>query len=200
MAQARNLADIGTTISGNSNTNINFDNGTLLIDVSNNIVSVGGSLKFSDGTLQTSAASPAAFDAANTANSNAANASYLSVGTVPTARLGSGTANTNTYLRGDNSWSLLSAFLTINPTIISANTTAQINTYYVANSSLILTLPASPSVGNIVGFSNQSNTRSCIISGNGSNINGVNNTLTVDVLSISFFLLYVNATKGWIFV
>ena len=45
-----------------------------------------------------------AFGQANTANTNAANASFLSTGTVPTARLGSGTANTTTYLRGDNSW------------------------------------------------------------------------------------------------
>lgn len=32
------------------------------------------------------------------------NASNLSTGTTPTARLGSGTANTTTFLRGDNSW------------------------------------------------------------------------------------------------
>ena len=49
--------------------------------------------------------SQAAFSKANSANTNAANASFLSVGTVSTARLGSGTANANTYLRGDNTWS-----------------------------------------------------------------------------------------------
>lgn len=32
------------------------------------------------------------------------NASNLATGTVPTARLGSGTANVNTVLRGDNTW------------------------------------------------------------------------------------------------
>ena len=45
-----------------------------------------------------------AYSQANTANTNAANASFLSTGTVATARLGSGTANSTTYLRGDNSW------------------------------------------------------------------------------------------------
>jgi len=37
------------------------------------------------------------------------NASNLASGTVPTARLGSGTANSTTFLRGDNSWQTLSA-------------------------------------------------------------------------------------------
>ena len=36
------------------------------------------------------------------------NASNLSSGTVPTARLGSGTASTSTYLRGDNTWQTIS--------------------------------------------------------------------------------------------
>jgi hypothetical protein len=34
----------------------------------------------------------------------ALNASNLASGTVPTARLGSGTANSSTFLRGDNTW------------------------------------------------------------------------------------------------
>jgi hypothetical protein len=39
----------------------------------------------------------------------AINASSISSGTVPTARLASGTANSSTYLRGDSTWAALSA-------------------------------------------------------------------------------------------
>ena len=71
-----------------------------------------------------------AFNQANTANINAADASFLTSGTVQTARLGSGTANASTYLAGDNSWkpigltnipnsSLANSSVTINGTAIS---------------------------------------------------------------------------------
>ena len=61
-----------------------------------------------------------------------------------------------------------SGFPSVNPTYISANTTAVINTYYVATSNLTLTLPSSPASGSTIGFSNQSNTRICVINNNGS--------------------------------
>jgi hypothetical protein len=47
---------------------------------------------------------PATLPAASGANLTSLNASNLSSGTVATARLGSGTANSTTFLRGDNTW------------------------------------------------------------------------------------------------
>lgn len=48
------------------------------------------------------------FGAVSGANLTTLNASNLSSGTVATARLGSGTANSTTYLRGDNTWQTIS--------------------------------------------------------------------------------------------
>jgi hypothetical protein len=67
-----------------------------------------------------------------TVATNAANASNLTSGTVATARLGSGTANSTSYLRGDSSWATVSGgatgggsdqVFTLNDQIVSTNYT-----------------------------------------------------------------------------
>lgn len=57
----------------------------------------------SSGTLP-DARFPSTLPAVSGANLTSLNASSLASGTVNTARLGTGTANTSTFLRGDNSW------------------------------------------------------------------------------------------------
>ncbi len=51
----------------------------------------------------------ATFIGSSGTNISALNASSLSTGSVPTARLGSGTANSSTFLRGDSTWQAVSA-------------------------------------------------------------------------------------------
>lgn len=88
----------------------------------------------------------------------------------------------------------------LNNSVISTSTNAVAGTYYVATALLTLTLPTSPTSGDVVGFANQSATTSCVINRNGSNIMGLAEDMVVDKSSVSITLQYADATRGWIFV
>jgi hypothetical protein len=64
--------------------------------------------------------------------------------------------------------------------------------------SLTLTLPATPSVGNVVGVSNLSGTTTCVIARNGEEIMNLAEDMTVDVVDAGFTLYYSGATYGWV--
>ena len=66
-----------------------------------------------------------------------------------------------------------------------------------------LTLPSSPSAGNIVAvadYANTFNTNNLTIARNGSNIEGAASDLVLNQQGVSISLVYVDATKGWIVV
>ena len=63
-----------------------------------------------------------------------------------------------------------------------------------------LTLPSSPSVGNIVSFKDYArtfNTSPLIVDRNGSNMDGVAANTTFSTVGTSGTLIYMDATKGW---
>ena len=81
---------------------------------------------------------------------------------------------------------------------IGTNTNASAGTLYVLTASLTLTLPSTPSAGNIVGVSNLSGTTTAVVARNGEKIMNVAEDMTVDVVDAGFTLIYSGATYGWV--
>jgi len=64
-----------------------------------------------------------------------------------------------------------------------------------------VTLPASPSAGDIVGikdYANTADTNNITIGRNGSNIQRTANDFVIDTEGLAIILLYVDSTKGWL--
>ena len=85
--------------------NTNTDRTITIPDVTGTLLDSGSDLPAANltGTIA-DARIPATLPAKSGVNLTALNASNIGSGTVPTARLGSGTANNGVFLRGDNTW------------------------------------------------------------------------------------------------
>lgn len=110
-------------------------------------------------------------------------ATNISSGTVPTARLGSGTANATTFLRGDQTWQLVTD--TIAPTMVAVAGTTQAATAgneYVLNNvaTTTVTLPAAPATGDIVWVTVNNGLFTNVIARNGLTIMGSATDMTVN--------------------
>ena len=86
---------------------------------------------------------------------------------------------------------------------VTANTTILVGSQVIVNTSsnITVTLPLSPSFGNQVrivdGYGFASN-HSITVNGNGANIQGSSNSLTIDVDRAAFGLVYYNVEQGWV--
>jgi hypothetical protein len=94
---------------------------------------------------------------------------------------------------------LTSPVITQNVQVISTNTTAVRSRVYVMTASLTLTLPASPTAGDTVMFSNRSGTNTPVIARNGQNIMGLAEDMTLDNVNHFGVLVFSDSTRGWIF-
>ena len=77
------------------------------------------------------------------------------------------------------------------------------NGYFVNTTSgaITVTLPSSPSAGDVIGikdYANTADTNNITIGRNGSNINGDASNYIMNVEGLSVILVYVDGTKGWL--
>jgi hypothetical protein len=105
-----------------------------------------------------------------------------------------GTSDTQTLTNK----TLTTPVVTQNVQVISTNTTAVASRTYVFTASLTLTLPASPTAGDWVAFSNRSGTLTAVIGRNSQNIMGLAENMTIDSLNAGMTLTFVDATRGWV--
>lgn len=84
------------------------------------------------------------------------------------------------------------------PQVISTNTTAATGTAYLLTASLTLTLPATPAAGDCVFVHDASGSGTCVIGRGGENIMGLAEDLNLNTGYPYLWLVYADATRGWV--
>ncbi len=83
---------------------------------------------------------------------------------------------------------------------VATSTTAVAGAIYVLTANVILTLPATPAVGDSVKVANLSQVDTCEIARNNEKILGLASDLTLDNRYSSFELVFSGSNKGWIII
>ena len=86
--------------------------------------------------------------------------------------------------------------ITVTNVTSNGTTAAKDNLYYIANAGLTITLPSSPTAGDVV-YIAHGNFTNTVIGRGGSNVMGAASDLTVDVANMGLTLAYTTADRGW---
>ena len=126
-------------------------------------------------------------------------------GNLPVTNLNSGTsASATTFWRGDGTWATPAGGGISWQTVQTANFTAVSGNGYPVNTTsaaITVTLPASPSAGNIVQLTDYAGTWATnyvTVAPNGSKINGATSIFPAITARESLAFVYIDATQGWL--
>ena len=131
--------------------------------------------------------------------STSGGSTITNAGSISTVGITGGTINNTTgeiYLRGEVDWKP--------GDIKTASFTATDNQGFFVNTTsgeITVTLPASPSAGDVVGikdYANTFDTNKCILNANGNKIQGSTTNFNITVEGSSIIIIYVDATQGWV--
>ena len=131
--------------------------------------------------------------------STSGGSTITNAGSISTAGITGGTINNTTgeiYLRGEVDWKP--------GDIKTASFTATDNQGFFVNTTsgeITVTLPASPSAGDVVGikdYANTFDTNKCILNANENKIQGSTTNFNITVEGSSIIIIYVDSTKGWV--
>ena len=114
------------------------------------------------------------------------------VGVVSTTTLRVGIATTSLYIEGQAQLNRVAI------TTTSSNTQLVTGRTFVYYAPGTYTLPASPTPGDRLEIINRSGIVTAILARNGSNIMGMSEDLTMDILDAAFKVTYSNVTDGWV--
>lgn len=134
---------------------------------------------------------------AGDSSTNAASTAFVA-GVAFSAALPGQSGNAGRFVKTDGSSASWSSAVG-DPVEVGSPTNAVNGGSYVFTASTTLTLPASPSNGDWVRFANQSATITPTVARNGSNIMSIADDLVVDFENIPLLLVYINSTRGWVF-
>ena len=131
--------------------------------------------------------------------STSGGSTITNAGSISTAGITGGTINNTTgdiFLRGEVDWKP--------GDIKTTSFTPSPNEGYFLNTTsgqITVTLPATPSVGDVIGikdYANTFDTNKCILNANGNKIQGSTELFEITVEGSSIILIYVDSTRGWV--